>query len=297
VADYNVPRDHLGRPMLYAPTGGDNRIPYTRVSTLAKILDDKEGLISWTAAMALVGIVKSPSLQARVASLIAKTRRDVWEENKKPLKEIVMTATGLAQAQAKADFGTAVHEFTEVLHDGTLDWDLVPESLKGPVAAYLEATESITVLDREVFVTLDAEVLGDEVRAAGSLDRVIHHPDLGVVVGDVKTGANEHKYPLGVTTQIAIYSRGQRYRDAVFEGSPPFDDGTPNDSGTAWRKPIHDGIRTDVGLLIHCPLNPDKKGRYICDLYALDLNKGWRAVELGRETNRFRSGKGLLEKL
>jgi len=34
--------------------------------------------------MALVGIVKSPSLQARVASLIAKTRRDVWEENKKP---------------------------------------------------------------------------------------------------------------------------------------------------------------------------------------------------------------------
>lgn len=281
ITDFNVPRDRWGRPMLHPPEGGE-RVPYTRISTMAKWLDSKEGLVNWTAAQAMIGLNKSKSLQARISSLVAKSEKDPYAENKTALKELVSTATNLAQAQARADFGTAVHEFTELLDAGTLDWSYVPDALKGPLDAYKACMESLKVLDTEVFITVDHQMGGQVVRGAGSLDRLVHHPELGVVVGDVKTGAQEPKYPLGVTTQVAAYAHGQRYRDADFKGSPIFNDGQPNVDVSAWRKALHVQINTETGLLIHLPLDPIR-GKYVCHLYVLDLVKGWECLQLGSQ--------------
>lgn len=267
--------------MLYSPWGsGGKRISYTRVSTMARWLDDKGGLIQWSAAMAMIGMAKSKPLQARVASIIARSTDDPYNENKTALKELVETATTLAQASGRADYGTSIHEFSELLDAGLLDWSFVPDKLIGPLEAYREATQDLKVLDTEVFVTLDD--WERDLRGAGSLDRVVSHPDLGVVVADLKTGAREPQYPMGVTTQVAVYARGKRYRDSEFHGTPTFTDGTPNADKTAWRKPLYEGVRTDVGLLIHCPLEP-QRGKHRCTLYVLDLERGWKNLLLGSE--------------
>lgn len=283
--------------MLYPPEGG-RAVAYTRVSTAAKWCDDKGGLMNWKASQAMIGLMKSRPLQARVSSIIARTQDDAYRENKGALKEIVETATQVAQASGRADYGTAIHEMAELIDSKTLDWQYVPDRLKGPLEAYQERMAAFTVVDSEVFVTVDEQVNGKQIRIAGSMDRLLHHPDLGVVVADIKTGTDEPKYPLATTTQVAIYARGRRYRDEEYPGSPPFDDGEPNPNNTAWRKPLHPEVSQTVGVLIHCPL--ELVGHtYVCDLYALPLKAGWESLVLGHKLQAHRRPPALkkLEKL
>lgn len=284
MTDFSVDRDRWGRPLLYPPEGG-KAVAYTRPSTMAKWLDNQAGLINWKASMAMLGMAKSKPIQARIAAIVARTEKDAYRENKDALKELVESATQVAQAQGRADYGTAMHEFTELMDSGTLDWAYVPEALKAPLDAYREKMSEFTTVDSEVFVAVD-ELTGDggkKIRGAGSLDRIIHHPELGVVVADIKTGTDEPKYPTAVTTQVAIYSRGKRYRDSRFGGSPKFEDGEPNSDNTAWRKSLHPDLNTDTGLLIHLPLD-----RAECSLYALDLTRGWESLLLGHRVQEAR---------
>lgn len=277
VTDFNVDRDGWGRPLLYPPEGGKT-VAYTRPSTMAKWLDNQAGLINWKASMAMIGMAKSKPIQARISAIVARTENDPYRENKAALKDLVENATQIAQAQGRADLGTAVHEFTELLDAGTLDWSYVPEQLKAPLDAYRATMSAFETVDTEVFVAVDEKnENGKAIRGAGSLDRIIRHPEFGVCVADIKTGSDEPRYPLGVTTQVAIYSRGLRYRDARFKGSPPFDDGEPNADSTAWRKALHPELNQSVGILIHLPLD-----RVECTLYALDLNHGWESLLLGQ---------------
>lgn len=276
---------------MYPPEGG-KRVAYTRVSTAAKWTESKEGLLNWKASMAMVGMAKSKSLQARVASIVAKTQDDAYRENKVALKELVETATTVAMAQGRADWGTSFHEMSDLLDSGELDWGYVPDKLKGPLEAYRETMSAVKVLDSEVFVTVDHSIGRKQLRLAGSLDRIIDHPTLGPVVADVKTGTDEPRYPLGVMTQVAIYARGKRYRDDEFPGTPAFTDGLPNSDGTAWRKPLWDKINRDIGVLIHCPL--DKvDGKYVCNLYQLDLKAGWENVLIGHQVQEIRKTRTL----
>lgn len=262
--------------MLFPPDS-DKPEGYTRVSTLAKALDDKSGLINWKASMAMIGLMKSKPLQSRVLSMVAKGG-NLYHDNKKPLAEIVDKATDLAGAGDAAERGTSIHSFTEMIDDGTLDWGYVPDEFKGPLEAYGAATEGFTVLDTEVFVAID-EPVGDTVlRSSGSMDRVLDVPGVGVVVGDVKTGANEPKFGLGCTCQVATYSRGRRYRDDTFIGTPAFSDGDLDPNGVSWRKDLWPGVSKSVGLMIHLPLEM-VRGKYVCDMYVLDLEHGWKAVE------------------
>jgi len=282
MTDFNVERDRWGRPMLFPPEGG-KAVAYTRVSTMAKWLSDQSGLINWKASMAMIGMARSKPIQARIAAIVARTENDPYRENKQALKDLVENATQIAQAQGRADLGTAVHEFTELLDAGTLDWQFIPEQLKAPLAAYRETMQEFETVDTEVFVTVDTEDGGKALRGAGSLDRLIRHPEFGVCVADIKTGADEPKYPLGVTTQVAVYARGSRYRDGRFPGSPKFDGGVANVDGTAYRKELHPELNKSVGIMIHLPLD-----RVECSLYALDLDLGWESLLLGNQVQKSR---------
>lgn len=269
--------------MLYPPDS-DKRVGYSRVSTIAKALDDKSGLINWQASMAMIGLMKSDALQAQVLSMMAKGG-NIYHENKKPLAEIMDQATNLAGAGDAATKGTSVHTFTEMVDSETLDWAFVPEALKGPLDAYAEATAKFRVVDQEVFVTVDEPVgaYGEySLQAAGSLDKLLMVEGLGCVVGDVKTGANEPKYPLGCTAQVATYARGLRYRDDRFRGTPEFSDGVADGNGVSFRKALGEGVSHEFGLMIHLPLEPRVvrgKSRFVCDVFVLDLVHGWRAIE------------------
>ncbi|WP_378734971.1 hypothetical protein [Nocardia brasiliensis] len=233
------------------------------MSTLAKALDDGTNLARWKQAMTAIGLVKDRSLLARIAAMLAKPNRDVYRANRAALAELCEQALAAAGAGQKAAIGTAVHEFTEAI-DGGFWPEFIPADLVGPLNAYRSNTAVFEVVDIEVFVVVD------ELTAAGSLDRLVRLPDGRVIVGDIKTGAHEPDYPLGVTTQCAIYAHGKRY-----------------DAETGQRALLHPDLDVSTGVLIHLPLERGVDG-YRCDLYALDLEWGWAAAQAAIDVRELR---------
>jgi hypothetical protein len=242
-----VPRDRYGRPLILPPDGGDP-IPYTRVSTLAKALDDQSNLMTWKQRKTAEGLVRRPDLLTRLAGALANGDADTHWPTKRELNAICSEATEAAGASKGASAGTGFHSLTEAIDRGEEPL-FVPAADAARLDAYREATKGYTALDSETFIVCD------EIRAAGSFDRLWRCPDGKVRVGDLKTGKSEKDYPLATTVQIAIYAHGLRY-----------------DPATCERSPLHPDLDLTTGLLIHMPPSGG------CEVIPLDLEKGWKAA-------------------
>lgn len=266
MTDHSIKRDYWGRPWISqdgqplrfedGKKSPANAIAYTRVSTLAETLDDKSGLLDWSAANAAVGVVRDASIYAQIAHL-ASAHTDPWSvpAAKKALKPLVARAQQVAGSDSAAGMGTAFHGLAEIIDQGN-DPEFAPPPMRPWLNAYRETMADWEVLDTEVFV------VNDEVQSAGSLDRLVRHKHTGrVVVGDVKSGRSDPDYPLKVTVQVAIYARGVRY-----------------DQETGTRTPLHEEIDLDHGILIHAPIRSG--GEPKCVLYPLDLELGWKYAQL-----------------
>ncbi|HEY7822812.1 MAG TPA: hypothetical protein VIG24_08270 [Acidimicrobiia bacterium] len=241
----DIPRDRWGRPLI-APVDGGKPIPYTRVSTLAKALDDKTALTAWKCRQTAIGL-------ATRADLVAKTKA-VGETDKRSLDEVVQEALAAAASDRAANVGTALHAMTEKVDAGVDPAELVDrlDPLFLDLVAYREATSHLGMEAAELFVVCD------ELQAAGSFDRLVNLPGYGLVVADLKTGQHEPNYPHGVAQQIAIYAHGTLYSEQQGRIAALADL----------------GVRTDVGLLIHLPSE-----RGTCDLYVIDLDHGWALAQ------------------
>lgn len=234
----DVARDRYGRPLITPPDGG-KPIPYTRVSTLAKALDNKEGLMKWKQRQVAIGLAARPDLVG-----MAQAVRD----DKRKLDEIVDIAMTAAESERAANVGTALHSLSERVDDGD-DISAMPDQFIDDLRAYRVAMSGLEVVAKELFI------VADEVQAAGTFDRLLRLPDGRIVVADLKTGQDEPKYPMGVTQQVAIYSRGHLYDP---------------EQGRVGHLPSL-GIDQQVGLMIHLPA-----GQGTCTLYELDLTVGWQ---------------------
>lgn len=256
-----IERDRWGRPLILPESGEGKPVAYTRCSTLAKLLDDKTNLELWGKRMVVAGLVIRPDLLTRVAAVIANHAD--WQDDKdakKKLNAIAKEAIEAAGGGASASQGTGLHELTEALDLGlTLPF-------VGKWGARLEEyrvkMSEVEVLDIETFV------VNDKLQTAGSFDRLLHVPGLGVVVADLKTGLHDASFPLGVTTQIAVYANSLRY----------------DPSGE--RSELHPEINLDTGLLIHMPAKGEG-----CRFYKLDLTKGYHAAQVAAEVQQIRKWK------
>lgn len=240
----DIPRDRWGRPLI-TPADGGKPIPYTRVSTLAKALDDKTALTQWRCRQTAIGLATRPDLVTKAKAV---------GDDKRALNEVVEEALTAAQSDRAANVGTALHAFTERIDKGEDPEQLVPHTdpLYLDLVAYREATAHLSMEAAELFVVCD------ELQAAGSFDRLVSVPGVGLIVADVKTGQAEPDYPHGVAQQIAIYAHGSLY--------------DPEQGRIASLADL--GVRTDVGMLIHLP---SERGK--CDLYLIDLDHGWALAQ------------------
>lgn len=264
-----IPRDRWGRPTI-VPLGTDGSpdltaklVPYTRVSTMAKSLDDTSNLMTWMQRVTLLGVVRRPDLVTRVAALMAQHEDPNTDfAAKKKLNEIAKEAKEAGGASDAASLGTALHELTEALDAGR---DITPFAgqWQPRLDGYADVMSNYEVLDMETFV------VNDEVKAAGSFDRLLRCPDGRVRVGDLKTGAHDDNYPLGVSTQIGTYANAHRY-----------------DPETGERSELHPDLDTSVGLLIHMPA----RGEGI-RVFPLDLNRGWYAAKYAAGVHEIRKWK------
>lgn len=265
MTDYRIARDRWDRP--YVSTDGQplqfapgqktpiNGEPYTRISTLAGALEDKSGLIDWSAARAMIGLVKNESLYAQVAHL-ASAFPDPWAvpEGKKPLKELVKRAQDIGGSNNASGLGTAFHGLTELL-DGT---GQLPEYIPTQLRPWIE--EYARVMADFESVLVEPFVVNDSLKTAGSPDRYLRHKPTGTVYcADLKSGTDEPSYPMKVTVQVAIASRAVQY-----------------DQATGNRTPIE--CDPNWGIMIHTPI---RSATPRCDLYWLDLSKGYDLAELG----------------
>ena len=254
-----IPRDRYGRPEIVPPEGGES-VSYTRVSTLAKTLDDMNGLMAWAERKAVEGIIRRPDLQTRVAGILANGSPDTDWQLKRQLNAVCKEAKEAAGASRGASSGTGFHSLTEA-NDRGLELAWVPEADKERLEDYRRALHGYKALDVELFV------VNDELRAAGTFDRLLLCPDSRVRVADLKTGKSENAYPFATTVQIATYAHSLRY-----------------DPETGERSPLHAALDLTTGLLIHLPPSGG------CEVIPLDLDIGWEAAQLA---TRVRAMRGL----
>lgn len=246
-----VPRDRWKRPEIIPPGGGE-RVAYTRVSTLAKTLDDLNQLMKWKQRKTLEGVLVRPDLLTRAAGTIANGDPDTDWPTKKELNDICSEATEAAGSSKGSSAGTGLHALTEAIDRGE-EPPYVPAQDAWRLDAYRRATadEGYKALGAELFV------VNDGVRAAGTFDRLWQCPDGRVRIGDLKTGKSEADYPLATTVQLAIYANALFYDP---------------DTGERWN--IHDDLDLSTGLLVHMPPNGG------CKVIPLDLTKGWEAAQV-----------------
>lgn len=255
---FEVPRDRWGRPII-------DGLTYTRVSTLAKVLDDTRALMDWNARITAMGLARSEDLIAAVAT--------TDPDDKKTLNRIVGQAKERAQSTAKATIGTAVHAATEILDRGG-DLNGLPDKVKLDAHAYRDT------IDRWRLVPLAAEVfvVNVEADAAGTFDRILQGPNR-VLTMDIKTSGNPdtHKYAgLAWAIQLATYAHGKPW--------------LPGRGIVEWVDLDLPTPDQDRGLVVHIV-----QGTGQVRLHSVDLRAGWIAALLARDVLAVRKVKPTTE--
>lgn len=284
----DIRRDRWGRYLVVPPDGGQPT-GYTRVTTVAKALDDGGGLIPWKATMAMTGMMRRPGLRAAFEALIADSNGDPWYhslDSKNKAKRLVEQCAEAGGSADRADIGTALHALTEALDRHLLDPDGRPTPIVSQATSRtdLEVYRSTLAAAGITFdpAGIEAMVVLDEHRVAGMADRLIAHvPEIGDVVADVKTGADLEYSWRAICVQLAAYA----HADAIYQ------QGAAPDGSQDVRLPAP-AISREVGLVIHLPAG---EGR--CSLHLVDLVAGWEAFGRSMWTRGWRTTKTLARRL
>jgi hypothetical protein len=214
----------------------------------------------WKQRKTAQGLLMRPDLMTRLSGALAtgKDSEADWP-TKRAFNDACREACEAAGASTGASAGTGFHSLTEAIDRGDEPM-FVSAADQVRLDAYRAATAPLSMLDIECFV------VNDQVRAAGTFDRLVRLPDGAVVVADLKSGKSEAAYPFATTVQIATYANGSRY-----------------DVETGGRSPLHADLDTSRGLLIHLPPSGG------CSLYVLDLRVGWEAAQIASRVRDMRS--------
>jgi hypothetical protein len=182
LTDYAIRRDYWDRPWVALKEeplkyvdgrkSPVNAEAYTRISKLAGMLDDSQGLIDWVAAHAMLGLVKDEGLQARVTHLALAHKRPWYSDGKKPLKELVGRAKDkggrvMPPTWAQPSTGCArgaTGGMPPILCRGVCSRGLRPETKRSKISSLSSSNRLSSTI---------------ELRAAGNPDRYLRHKPTG----------------------------------------------------------------------------------------------------------------------
>lgn len=251
-------RDRWGRPNIMQPNG--KRIGYTRSSSAAKTIEDTFNLELWARRNVAYGLAHDASLVARVLAIGGDP--STWAKtDKDAVNNIVEAAASVAKAHKAADIGTAVHRLTERLDRGETG------VVGGPYQADLDAyTAALGTAGHTIDTSfVECRLVNDDLRMAGTADRILQTADGRWLIADIKTSASVDYGGLGWAAQLASYAGGVLYEVVAEErvDTPPLDQ--------------------QVGLIIHLPA-----GQGVCTIYEIDLEGGLKAARLANEIREVR---------
>ena len=254
------PRDGWGRYLF-------DRKPHTRVSTVAKTLEDPFTLIAWKQRQTALGVASRPDL---VAGVLA-ARGD-----KRALNELVDTAMIVSGSNAGAITGTAIHTFCEWVERGQ-DISTVPVAQQPDVTAYLAELERIGAVSLpewiERMVVIDGLDDANGVRGTGgTVDRMVRIGDQ-LMIADIKSGQSLDFAWGAIAIQLACYAHASAAIVDPVSGS---------------REPMPAGLSLTSALVFHVPA-----GQGVCTTYVVDIEAGWEAAQLAIQARTWRRRKHL----
>jgi hypothetical protein len=250
------------RPLIVPPDGGEP-IPYERASSFGGVLEDKELLEAWKRRQTAIGVAQRPDLILAVNTAVTAAGANKWKLKTK-IDRLVKQAMDYAGSGARASMGTSMHEVQQT-HDEGRDVGYLPPEYRRDLDAYIALTEPLLE-----HLAIEAPCVCDELKAAGTTDRVsrlkrdLVCPDGvviekdSIVIGDGKTSRSLDFSQLKFLVQGATYAH-----------SVPYD--TETDERSSWAGEV----RTDWGLIIHCPV-----GEGTARLVRMNLTAGWEFAQL-----------------
>lgn len=236
---------------------GTKRVSYRRTTTFVGCLEDTYNLMAWKNRQVAIGLGQRPDLVLAAASSDP--------DDKKRFNEITEKACEHALSSASATTGTSLHALTERLDRGQ-KLGHVPDPYGADLKAYEKATTGIE------FTSIEAFRVHDEWKVAGTTDRVGYYNGR-LTIMDIKTGSID--FPHKMAMQLAMYARS-----------------TPYDIGTDKRGTDPAPIDLNTGIIIHLPA-----GQGVCDLYEIDIAKGWGACLIAQQVWAWRGEKHLTHKV
>lgn len=278
-AYFGPERDRYKRPLLiptaeYPGLDADQRaraamgglkVPYTRASSLASYIANFKALHTWQMRRLTKGLALRPDLMAMAAAL-PRFENDSKKDRltNVRLDEILEQAIEYGQVHEQANWGTAIHSFT----DPHGDRSHIPAEMKADVESFATTVErlGIKILDTEIFCA------NDRLKGAGTVDHVLYVPGYGKILGDKKTGDLK---PLEYAVQFATYRFGERYNWETDE-----------------RTPWDEDLNADFAFVIDIPAGKGKT-----EFHLLDLRYGLEMAEIaGRVRDGHKASKDKIEK-
>jgi hypothetical protein len=255
-----APKDRWGRYKISDPATGKER-GYTRVTTIAKVLDDSSSLADWKTRMAITGIVQRADLLAQASTAL---------DDRSKLNKIANDAIDAAGAYSRANLGTALHSITQ-----QLDLGMKPQILQGLQSDIETYVASIAAWDfgmRKEWI--EVLLINDEYEYAGTADRIVTTRDGKICIFDLKTGT-DLSYSFGsIAVQLAMYA----HADWIYDWK------------TGERTALPEGLDMKEGIICHLPA-----GEATCKFYTVDLEAGWEAAKMSFATRDWRKRKDLFK--
>lgn len=287
-------RTSAGAPKVTDPTGalvksGKNKgnvktLTYGRPSGMGKGIEDTTVLSQWGERMVICGIGASEELMMEATKVADLRAGDpdgkAWKDAGNALS---LKSKDLAKAGLAAEMGTHIHGVTE---NDSLDVSWLTLAEAGEVlgiprdiqAACLQAYRDM--LEREGLeeLAVEARVVHDRYRKAGSLDRIVRCnkllrfasgkliPKGTVVVSDLKTGVEKIKdgYWQAYGVQEVVYAEGV-----------PYDPETGERGVWPWK------VSQQHGLIAHIDVKAILAGEpAVCNLIYVDLIEARVAADL-----------------
>lgn len=257
-------RNGRGQYLVTDPEGGAKLVPYSRATTISKVLDDTSNLEKWSGRMVALGLTARPDLLALVSAAEA--------DDKRALNDIVERAKEAGGATARRDLGTALHSILE--KSWTPGYEPPATYAADVVAVHRALAEAgLTVVEGMA----ERVIVHDDLRIAGTFDLMVADADGQHYIADIKTGSSVTYGGLGFACQLAIYANATAL---YIQG--------PNDKGTDDRREPMPPVSREAALIIH--VEP-ASGR--CDLHWLDIALGAEALDLAMKVREIRKAKPL----
>lgn len=277
-----VERDRWDRPLIATPEG--DVVPYTRMSTLSDYISNKSGLAIWQQRQIVRGMGLREDLGWMAGALPALTddkRKDGPTSAR--LSEIAQEAMVAAGAEKKANWGTAVHGFTEPGMENAV----VPAAMQADVRSYWDRIKETALIPiaSEVFVVCD------ELEAAGTFDDLYWSWHYGLIVGDKKSGRQNMHATL---IQLAGYANGKVYdpetgqRTSLQELLPDWlRDEAIRRIGRGENQQTM--VNLDHALYVHIP-----KEQGVTEFYEADIRLGYEAAQHAAWVGKYNKRKDLV---